>query len=280
MKKIFFFCLIITCVLITKFSNAQTQVTFYTNMGTFVVELYDTLTPVTSGNFKDLVTVKFYDGVIFHRVIDNFMIQGGDPTGTGSGGPGYTIADEFDSTLSNVQKTISMANSGPNTGGSQFFINLVNNTYLDFNKPPYTSAHPVFGKVIVNFSVVQDIGNVATDGSDKPLTNVVMDSLRVTYSMQTGFDEQRAQLSKINVFPNPITAESVISIHALFESISNISIYNQLGSVVYNKQKRLASGLNYISSEEIQKMYLSPGIFQLVITDGISISQKEFILAQ
>lgn len=273
MKKIFVFCLAIICVLISEFCYAQTQVTFYTNKGTFVVELNDTLTPITSGNFKSLVNSKFYDGVIFHRVIDNFMIQGGDPTGTGSGGPGYTIADEFDSSLSNVQKTISMANSGPNTGGSQFFINLVNNTYLNF-------AHAVFGKVILNFSVVQDIGNVPTDNNDRPISNVIMDSLRVTYPFPTGIDEQDHHFFKINIFPNPITKESVISFRVLFENIFNISIYNQIGSVIYSKQKRFSGGLNYISFDEIQKLYSSPGIYHIVITDGVSISQKKFIFSR
>ncbi len=135
MKKILIFCLAIAFALTTKISYAQTEVTFYTSMGTFVAEMYDTLQPITVGNFVSLVNAKFYDGIIFHRVINNFMIQGGDPTGTGYGGPGYTIPDEFDPLASNVQKALAMANSGPNTGGSQFFINLVNNLYLDPNYP-------------------------------------------------------------------------------------------------------------------------------------------------
>ena len=102
--------------------NSQSIVTFYTTEGDFEVELYDILKPITAGNFLDLVEQEFYDGIIFHRVISNFVVQGGDPTGTGSGGPGYTIEDEFDSSLSNLKRTLSMANAGPNTGGSQFFI--------------------------------------------------------------------------------------------------------------------------------------------------------------
>jgi peptidylprolyl isomerase len=99
--------------------------------------------PITSGNFIKLVKSGFYDGVIFHRVIDGFMIQGGDPKGNGMGGPGYTIKDEFTHAGGNRNDrgTISMANAGPNTGGSQFFINLVNNNFLD-------TKHPAFGKVI------------------------------------------------------------------------------------------------------------------------------------
>ena len=141
--------------------NGQTQVDFFTNYGDFRVELYDSLMPITTSNFKNLVSTNFYDGAIFHRVIKNFMIQGGDVSPTPP-----SIPDEFDSTLSNIQKTISMANSGPNTGTCQFFINLVDNTYLDFDKPPFTSKHPVFGITVSGFNIVEDIGDVQTNFND------------------------------------------------------------------------------------------------------------------
>ena len=157
--------------------KAQTQVDIFTNYGDIRLEMYDALVPNTVNNFVNLVNQGFYDGVIFHRVIDNFMIQGGD----GSPAP-PSIIDEFDSTLSNVQKTISMANSGPNTGTCQFFINLVDNTYLDFDKAPLTSKHPVFGITITGFNVVQAIGNVQTNFNDVPYVDVVMDSVRVVNS--------------------------------------------------------------------------------------------------
>mgnify|MGYP001187945158 CR=1 FL=1 len=160
--------------------NAQTQVDFYTNYGDFRIQLYDSLVPITSSNFINLVSTKFYDGAIFHRVIDNFMIQGGDVSPTPS-----TISDEFDSSLSNIQKTISMANSGPNTGTCQFFINLVNNTYLDFDKPPFSSKHPVFGITISGFDIVENIGNVPTNANDMPLTDVIMDSVRIVSLIQS-----------------------------------------------------------------------------------------------
>ncbi len=176
MKKI----LLLTVIFVgAHLAQAQTQVKFYTTMGDFIVEMTEDLTPITSGNFIGLAWSEYYDGIIFHRVIDGFMIQGGDPLGNGTGGPGYSIPDEFDSTLSNLQSTISMANSGPNTGGSQFFINLVDNTNLDFDKPPFTSKHAVFGEVISGFNVVQSIGSTPTDGNDKPITDVVMDSIRI-----------------------------------------------------------------------------------------------------
>jgi cyclophilin family peptidyl-prolyl cis-trans isomerase len=154
------------------------EVRFYTNKGDFVVELEDKLAPITSSNFLKLVNEKFYDGIIFHRVLQNFIIQGGDPTGTGSGGPGYSIQDEFHEDLSNIEKTISMANSGPNTGGSQFFFNMKDNTFLDYNESPSTSKHAVFGKVISGYSIVQTISNVSVNSQDRPLTDVVIDSIR------------------------------------------------------------------------------------------------------
>ncbi|MBU2616244.1 MAG: peptidylprolyl isomerase [Nanoarchaeota archaeon] len=144
-----------------------TKIKLETNQGDIVIQLYEEM-PVTAGNFKKLVSEGFYDGVIFHRIIDGFMIQGGDPTGTGSGGPGYNIKGEFTETDldKNDRGKISMANSGDiDTGGSQFFINLVNNNFLD-------GKHPVFGKVIEGIDVVDKIAKVQTDGSDRPLEEV------------------------------------------------------------------------------------------------------------
>jgi len=143
----------------------NTKVLLETNVGNIKIELYSNDMPITAGNFEKLVKNKFYDGIIFHRVIKDFMIQGGDPTGTGMSGPGYTIKDEFAKNNKNDRGTISMANAGPNTGGSQFFINLVNNNYLD-------AKHPVFGKVIDGMDIVDKIGNVKTGLNDKPVQEV------------------------------------------------------------------------------------------------------------
>lgn len=155
------------------------EVQFYTSKGNFVVQTEDRLAPITSKNFLKLVNQEFYDGIIFHRVIQNFIVQGGDPTGTGSGGPGYTIDDEFNLDLSNTEKTISMANTGAdNSGGSQFFFNMKDNTNLDSDKAPTSSAHAVFGKVIYGWSIVQDISNVAVNSSSRPNVDVVIDSIR------------------------------------------------------------------------------------------------------
>ena len=190
--RIILISLIIFCSLNLK---GQTQVDFFTNYGDFRVELYDSLMPITTSNFINLVSTNFYDGAIFHRVIKNFMIQGGDVSP-----PPPSIPDEFDSTLSNIQKTISMANSGPNTGTCQFFINLVDNTYLDFDKPPFTSKHPVFGITVSGFNIVEDIGDVQTNFNDKPYIDVIMDSVRIVTN-QTNTDffniENKPNLVKI-----------------------------------------------------------------------------------
>lgn len=142
-----------------------------TNQGTIEIELASDM-PITAGNFEKLVNEGFYNGVIFHRVIDGFMIQGGDPQGTGTGGPGYTIKDEFSPGNTNTRGTISMANAGPNTGGSQFFINLVDNTFLD-------GKHPVFGKVVSGMDVVDKIAKVQKNSQDKPLADVVMRTVKI-----------------------------------------------------------------------------------------------------
>jgi peptidylprolyl isomerase len=140
------------------------KVVLRTTAGDITIQLYGDM-PITAGNFEKLVKEGFYDGVIFHRVIPNFMIQGGDPTGTGMGGPGYTIPDELTPSNRNDRGTISMANAGPNTGGSQFFINLVNNNYLD-------RMHPAFGKVVAGMEVVDAIGSTRTDRQDRPVPEV------------------------------------------------------------------------------------------------------------
>ena len=142
-------------------------------MGNFTIELFEAQTPKTVDNFVKLAEKNFYDGVIFHRVIDGFMIQGGDPTGTGRGGPGYQFADEIHPQLKHTSEGIlSMANAGPNTNGSQFFITLVPTPHLD-------GRHTVFGKVVEGMDVVKKIGKTPTARGDRPLTDVVMKSVRI-----------------------------------------------------------------------------------------------------
>ncbi|MDR1650095.1 MAG: peptidylprolyl isomerase [Synergistaceae bacterium] len=146
---------------------------FETSVGTFKAELFTDLAPLTAGNFIELAEKGFYNGVIFHRVIDRFMIQGGDPTGTGTGGPGYTISDEFGEGLKHDKPGIlSMANAGPNTGGSQFFITLVPTPWLD-------GKHAIFGAVVEGMDIVEAIGKTPTGPRDKPAVDVVMKSVAI-----------------------------------------------------------------------------------------------------
>lgn len=153
--------------------NAQTVVQWYTSMGDFRAQLREDLVPVTAQNFIDLTNDNFYDDLIFHRVIIEFMIQDGCPIGNGTGGPGYTFDDEFHPDLRHDEPGIlSMANSGPNTNGSQYFITVVPTDWLD-------DAHAVFGKIIDGMEVVYAISEVETNSNDKPLVDVVIDSIRV-----------------------------------------------------------------------------------------------------
>ncbi len=157
----------------------MTNVILHTTMGDITIEMHKDM-PITTGNFVKLAKEGFYDGVIFHRVIAGFMIQSGDPEGTGRGGPGYTIQDEFGTGHSNVRGTVAMANTGrPNTGGSQFFINLVNNKYLDMEDKSTPYAHPVFGTVVKGMDVVDAIGGVETGNGDRPFKQVAINKAEV-----------------------------------------------------------------------------------------------------
>ena len=147
---------------------------FETSKGTFDIELFEDKAPKTTGNFITLVEKGFYNGLIFHRVIDGFMIQGGCPKGDGTGGPGYTIPDEFHPDLRHSGEGIlSMANAGPNTGGSQFFITLAKTEWLD-------GHHAVFGKVVKGMDVVKAIGKVETDPfRDRPYEDVKITKITI-----------------------------------------------------------------------------------------------------
>ena len=166
----------------THTSSENPIVTLATSEGDIKLELFLDKMPKTAGNFVKLAKDGFYNGTKFHRVISGFMIQGGDPnTKTdnvdiyGTGGPGYTIEDEFVEGLYNYRGTISMANTGrPNSGGSQFFINLVDNNFLDFDKQPLQSKHPVFGRVIEGMDVVDAIAELKTNNSDLPVEPVII----------------------------------------------------------------------------------------------------------
>jgi cyclophilin family peptidyl-prolyl cis-trans isomerase len=152
---------------------ANPTVTIETNHGTITAELFEDAAPKTAENFIELAKKGYYDGIIFHRVIEGFMLQGGDPTGTGRGGPGYNIPDEFGEGLTHEHPGLfSMANAGPNTGGSQFFITLAATPWLD-------GKHAIFGKVVGGLDVVHAIGKVPTGMGDRPVNDVVMEKVTV-----------------------------------------------------------------------------------------------------
>lgn len=161
--------------------------TFSTNYGIIKIELFEDQMPITTGNFIALAESGFYDGTKFHRVIPNFMIQGGDPYTKGDdeslygrGGPEKNIPDEFveGELLTNTRGTIAMANTGqPNSGGSQFFINTVDNTNLDYDEEPLSSKHPVFGRVIEGMDVVDAISRVETEPGGIPAAPVIVESI-------------------------------------------------------------------------------------------------------
>ena len=143
----------------------MTTATLHTSKGDIAVELFDEDAPATVGNFLKLARDGFYDGVIFHRVIPDFMVQGGDPTGTGSGGPGYTFEDEFNEHKV-VRGALAMANAGPNTNGSQFFIVTADAC------PWLDGKHTVFGRVTDGMDVVDEIERVETDAHDRPREDI------------------------------------------------------------------------------------------------------------
>ncbi len=151
----------------------MSQATMTTNHGDIVIELFDEDAPKTVGNFKQLAGQGFYDGLAFHRIIKDFMIQGGDPTGTGTGGPGYTFEDEFNQNKI-VRGALAMANAGPNTNGSQFFL-------VTTDAAPWLDGkHTVFGQVTSGMDVVDQIEGSETDGRDKPLSEVRIESVQLT----------------------------------------------------------------------------------------------------
>lgn len=153
---------------------ANRTATFTTNQGTFEVELFEDRAPGTTKNFADLIDKGFYDGLSFHRVIEGFMIQGGCPQGTGTGGPGYKIPDEFHPELHHDSAgVLSMANAGPNTGGSQFFITLAATPWLD-------GKHAIFGKVSSGMDVIEKIGASPTGAQDRPSEPIIMESVTLS----------------------------------------------------------------------------------------------------
>ena len=151
----------------------MSQATLHTNQGPITIDFFDDEAPKTVENFRKLAADGFYDGLTFHRVISDFMIQGGCPEGTGTGGPGYTFEDEFNDHKV-VRGALAMANAGPNTNGSQFFI-------VTTDEAPWLDGkHTVFGRVTDGMDVVDQIESSETDGRDKPLEEVRIESIALT----------------------------------------------------------------------------------------------------
>ncbi len=223
MKNLKKLCIVSLCLLGFNQTYAQTDVIFYTSMGDIEIKLTDTLTPVTVDSFLTRVNRKFYDGLIFHRVMNNFMIQGGDPAGNGTGGTGTTIPDEFHPALKNLPGALAMANRGtPNTGDCQFYINLVTNSHLD-------NVHTVFGMVKQGFPVVQEIGKVPVNAvTNKPHTDVVIDSIRVKPFPASVHDMTVA--ADIQISPNPGSGLFRID---LPDVATQVEIVNMNGQIVY-----------------------------------------------
>jgi peptidyl-prolyl cis-trans isomerase A (cyclophilin A) len=199
--------LTLSLMLVCWFASSQTVVQWYTSMGNFKGQIREDLVPITGNNFIDLTNSGFYDGLIFHRVIQGFVIQDGDPLGTGTGGPGYTIPDEFHPDLNhNSAGVLSMANAGPDTGGSQYFITLDSYPHLN-------DSYSVFGHIVEGMDAVFNISYVPVDGSDKPLTAVRIDSIRVVYSPPAEGVYSSGYIAKKRLL---FDEESEISVSGLF----------------------------------------------------------------
>lgn len=223
---------------------------FNTNMGSFTCRLFYDKVPVTVGNFvalaegnmeftdpktNDKVKKKYYDGLIFHRIIDGFMIQGGDILGTGYGGPGYSFIDEFDPSLKHDSEGIlSMANAGPDTNGSQFFITLAPTPHLD-------GRHAVFGKVTEGMDVVREIGKVKVDGNDRPFKEVFIKNIEIVRN-----GEEAKAFDAIAAFNKQ---EEVLKKRAAENEIKKAALLKNLGCDGI-EMKKSSSGMEYYILKE------------------------------
>jgi hypothetical protein len=169
-----------------------------------------------------------------------------------------------------------MANAGPNSGGSQFFINLKNNTFLDYDKAPLTSAHPVFGYVHAGWNVVDSIAGVATNSNDKPISPVIMDSIRVTGSYLSAEEIEREKYSTA-VYPNPISSESILDIYCPQETKAEMAIYDSQGKLILSNSLHLNTGKNKIPLIDLGVRISQSGIYHLVIKSTQSQQQLRLV---
>ncbi len=243
--------------------SAQTQIDFYTSMGDFRVELREDLMPITAQNFIDLTEAEFYDGIIFHRVIAGFVVQGGDPLGTGFGGPGYTIMDEYHPDMNHDSTgVIAMAKtSAPNSAGSQFYFSLDALPSLDQN-------YAVFGACIENIEVIEAMGQVATGANDRPIVDIVMDSVRVV-SGTTSSVKNEAPLVTIETFPNPFTESINISYQVKTAGPVDIQLLDIHGQIVEQLDNAYKSqGIHSIQFKTDSRLPLGSYLLSVKTADG------------
>lgn len=239
--------------------SAQTLVDFYTTESNFRIELREDLMPITAGNFIKLVKEGYYDGITFHRVIRGFMIQGGDPTGTGTGGPGYKIDDEFHPDMRHDSAgVISMANAGPNTGGSQFFITLSEQNRLD-------PKHPVFGSVVLGMNNVENIGKVRTSGNpnNRPLEEVVMTKVEISSGGVLSVERPVTEVLT-EAYPNPFKESVHINFEVKKEGFVKVDVLDMQGRLVERlmDEKRIPE----IVSLDWSNATAEAGVYHLQIT--------------
>lgn len=251
-------------------ANAQTptSVDFFTSFGDFRIELYDSLMPITTGHFIDLIEQQYYDDVIFHRVMDGFVIQ------AGIGATQIpTIMDEFEPSLSNLHYTISMANTGaPNSGSTHFFINLSDNIGLDYDNAPLDSFHPIFGEVTSGFATVDSIGNTPTNSSAAPLTDVVIHRARLVAPL-TAAAPVPGQTLEMELFPNPVAGQLTINMRTQSAGQVQAAVYDLQGRLVETLMEQpLQSGshtLAWNAAAVPQGLY----VLRIVSPEGIATRQ-------
>ena len=257
------FLLVMTLILNTSVFG-QTLIDFYTTEGNFRVEVREDLMPITAGNMIDLVEAKFYDGVIFHRIIDGFVVQGGDPTGTGTGGPGYTIQDETHPDMTHDSLgVISMAKRAePNSAGSQFFFTLDRHSFLD-------GDFAAFGSVVENLEVLAAIGRVPVNGNDRPIVDVVMDSVRI-YDRIISSTKEIENIIKTEVYPNPFVESIQIMYELENSSRVEISIFDLQGRLVKTLEEGMrTSGIHTVEWDGIgNSSQVTMGTYYLSITSS------------
>lgn len=229
MKKI----LLILALCISFGLQSQTLVDFYTTKGDFRVQLREDLMPITANNFISLVDTGFYDGIFFHRVVKGFVIQGGDPAGNGTGGPGYTIMDEYHPSMNHDSAgVIAMAKTSlPNSAGSQFYFTLA-------ATPNLNRTYAAFGSCIEGLDVIMDIGDVAVGTNDRPIFGVRMDSVRL-YDPSASNDNLQAEVLT-EVYPNPFKEQADIRYqirHAGHVEVTVSDLQGRIIQTLANEQK-------------------------------------------